>query len=152
MFPIRDHNPSGRTPYVTYALMAANIVIFVSYLAILGDDRALFAFFGEWGIVPARLSFGEGYHTLFTSIFLHAGFMHLAGNMLFLFIFGDNLEDEMGHVGFALFYLKGVCPPDIKLLDIYKGVIPFIILQLLALVLLIFAPQLALWLPSVAYS
>jgi len=105
MFPIRDHNPSGRTPYVTYALMAANVVIFVSYLAILGDDRALFAFFGEWGIVPARLSFGEGYHTLFTSIFLHAGFMHLAGNMLFLFIFGDNLEDEMGHVGFALFYL-----------------------------------------------
>ncbi len=105
MFPIRDHNPSGRTPYVTYALMAANIVIFIGYLAILGDDRALFAFFGEWGIVPARLSFGEGYHTLFTSIFLHAGFMHLAGNMLFLFIFGDNLEDEMGHVGFALFYL-----------------------------------------------
>lgn len=105
MFPIRDHNPSGRTPYVTYALMAANILTFIAYIGLLGDDRALFAFFTEWGIVPARISFGEGYHTLLTSIFLHAGFMHLAGNMLFLWIFGDNLEDEMGHVGFALFYL-----------------------------------------------
>ena len=105
MFPIRDHNPSGRTPFVTYALMAANILTFLAYLGLMGDDRALFGFFTEWGIVPARISFGEGYHTLLTSIFLHAGFMHLAGNMLFLWIFGDNLEDEMGHLGFLLFYL-----------------------------------------------
>ena len=55
-------------------------------------------------------------------------------------------------VGFALFYLKGVCPPDIKLVDIYKGVVPFIMIQLFALMLLLLWPQLALWLPSVAYS
>jgi len=55
-------------------------------------------------------------------------------------------------VGFALFYLKGVCPPNVKLTDIYKGVIPFIILQLLALLLLVFMPQLVLWLPAVAYG
>ncbi|MFV0513347.1 MAG: rhomboid family intramembrane serine protease [Jhaorihella sp.] len=105
MFPIRDHNPSGGTPYVVYALMAANIVAFLGYAGIMGDERALSHFFYEWAIVPARISSGQGYQTLFTSMFLHAGFLHLAGNMLFLWIFGDNLEDEMGHGGFALFYL-----------------------------------------------
>ncbi len=55
-------------------------------------------------------------------------------------------------VGFALFYLKGVCPPEVRLIDIYKGVIPFIILQLIALVVLVFWPQLILWLPSIAYG
>ncbi|MEH6823354.1 MAG: TRAP transporter large permease subunit, partial [Motiliproteus sp.] len=55
-------------------------------------------------------------------------------------------------VGFALFYLKGVCPPDIKLSDIYKGVIPFIILQLIALVALVMWPQIVVWLPAVAYG
>ena len=105
MFPIRDHNPSGGTPYVVYALMAANVLAYLGYAGIMGDDRALSHFFYEWAIVPARISDGHGYQTLFTSMFLHAGFLHLAGNMLFLWIFGDNLEDEMGHAGFALFYL-----------------------------------------------
>lgn len=105
MFPIRDHNPSGRTPYVTYALLAANILIFVSYLGVMGDPRALFQFFAQWGIVPAAIQEGFGIHGFFTSMFLHAGFWHLAGNMLFLWIFGDNLEDEMGHFLFLLFYL-----------------------------------------------
>ena len=58
-----------------------------------------------WGLVPARFMSGEGLETLVTSMFLHGGWMHLAGNMLFLWIFGDNLEEEMGHVGFLLFYL-----------------------------------------------
>lgn len=105
MFPIRDHNPSGRTPYVVYGLLAANILVFLSYSGLFSDERALTWFFMEYGIVPRRITMGEGYATLFTSMFLHAGFMHLAGNMLFLWIFGDNLEDEMGHVGFLLFYL-----------------------------------------------
>ncbi|MCB1340287.1 MAG: rhomboid family intramembrane serine protease [Pseudooceanicola sp.] len=105
MFPIRDHNPSGRRPYVVYTLVAANVLCFLGYLGLMGDDRALWLFFSEWGIVPRLVSKGQGYHGLFTSLFLHAGFMHLAGNMLFLWIFGDNLEDEMGHLGFLLFYL-----------------------------------------------
>ena len=105
MFPIRDHNPSGRTPYVTYALLAANILIFLSYVNLLGNERALWSFFTEWAVIPARITSGDGYSTLVTSMFLHGGFMHLAGNMLFLFIFGDNLEDEMGHFGFLGFYL-----------------------------------------------
>ena len=105
MFPIRDHNPSGRTPYVVYALIAANILAFVSYVGILDEPRAIMGFYLDWAIIPARVSDGSGFETLITSIFLHGGYMHLAGNMLFLWIFGDNLEDEMGHVKFALFYL-----------------------------------------------
>ncbi|WP_424984966.1 rhomboid family intramembrane serine protease [Microbulbifer sp. S227A] len=105
MFPIRDHNPSGRTPYVVYALMAANILIFLGYARILNDDPALYALFGDWAMIPADISSGKNYHTLFSSMFLHAGWMHLIGNMLFLWIFGDNLEDELGHLKFLAFYL-----------------------------------------------
>ena len=105
MFPIRDHNPSGRVPYITYALMALNIGIFLSYWPLFNDPRALNVFFYEWAMVPVLVSQQGTYETLFTSMFLHGGWMHLAGNMLFLWIFGDNMEDEMGHVGYFIFYL-----------------------------------------------
>ena len=105
MFPIRDHNPSGRTPYVTYMLMALNIGIFLACLPIQADDRAIFQLYNAWAIVPYEISSGQELHTLISSMFLHAGFMHLAGNMLFLYIFGDNMEDELGHGRFLLFYL-----------------------------------------------
>ena len=105
MFPIRDHNPSGRVPYVTYMLMAANIGIFLSYVPLLSDDRALSLFFANYALIPAQLSAGYGYEDLFSSMFLHAGWMHLAGNMLFLWIYGDNVEDEMGHLRYLIFYL-----------------------------------------------
>lgn len=104
MFPIRDHNPSGRTPFVTIALIAINILVFLGYF-LSKSEMQLNYFFMEWGLVPARIMAGDGYETLITSMFLHGGWMHLAGNMLFLWIYGDNLEDEMGHVGFLLFYL-----------------------------------------------
>ena len=105
MLPIRDHNPSGRTPFVTYGLMAANILIFLSYVELFTDDRAINAFFINWAFIPARITAGEGYYSLLTSMFLHGGWMHLAGNMLFLFIFGDNIEDALGHLRFLGFYL-----------------------------------------------
>lgn len=105
MFPIRDHNPSGRIPYVTYALMAANIGIFLSMLPIAGDERALAQFYYDWALLPRRVTQGDGTGALLTSQFLHGGWMHLAGNMLFLWIFGDNVEDEMGHLPFLGFYL-----------------------------------------------
>ena len=104
MFPIRDHNPSGRVPYVTYALMAANIVIFLLYFPA-SDDRTLFGIYSDWAMIPARLQTGDGYYTLISSMFMHGGWMHLAGNMLFLWIFGDNMEDEMGHIPYLGFYL-----------------------------------------------
>ncbi|SPF78071.1 rhomboid family intramembrane serine protease [Pseudoprimorskyibacter insulae] len=105
MFPIRDHNPSGRTPYVTYLLIAANIAIFLWALPLYDNARALSQFYYDWGFVPARFSAGENPAGLITSMFLHGGWMHLAGNMLFLFIFGDNIEDELGHLPFAAFYI-----------------------------------------------
>ncbi|MEP1520362.1 MULTISPECIES: rhomboid family intramembrane serine protease [Ascidiaceihabitans] len=104
MLPIRDHNPSGRTPYVTWLLMVANIGIFLSYG--FNDPEAIYrAVYVDWALIPARISFGEGYYTFITSQFLHGGWMHLAGNMLFLWIFGDNIEDELGHMRYLGFYL-----------------------------------------------
>jgi membrane associated rhomboid family serine protease len=104
MFPIRDHNPSGRTPYVTIALIAVNIAVFFWYFTTMGEAQ-INALLNQWGLVPARLMAGQGFETLLTHMFLHGGWMHLGGNMLFLWIFGDNLEDEMGHFWFLLFYL-----------------------------------------------
>jgi membrane associated rhomboid family serine protease len=109
MFPIRDHNPSGGTPFVTFALIAINILVFLGYFTTL-DEWKLNDFFLTWGLIPARFMAGDGWETLLTSMFLHGGWLHLGGNMLFLWIFGDNLEEEMGHVGFLIFYLAaGAC-------------------------------------------
>ncbi|WP_127115113.1 rhomboid family intramembrane serine protease [Shimia sediminis] len=105
MFPIRDHNPSGRTPYVVYALMALNVVVFLSYMPMLDESYRLRSFFEDWALIPYEFTQGSGQLGLVTSMFLHGGLMHLAGNMLFLWIFGDNLEDTLGHVGFLIFYL-----------------------------------------------
>ena len=113
MFPIRDHNPSLRTPFVTYALIAANILIFAAYWPYFADEARLASFFGDWAMIPAEVSNGERVHTLLTSMFLHGSLMHLGGNMLFLWIFGDNLEDELGHVGFLVFYLASGIGADV---------------------------------------
>jgi membrane associated rhomboid family serine protease len=105
VFPIRDHNPSLATPYVTYALIATNVLVFLSYLPLIGDEARLAAFFERWALIPARFMAGDGLATIVTSMFLHGGLLHLGGNMLFLWIFGDNLEEACGHLGFLAFYL-----------------------------------------------
>jgi membrane associated rhomboid family serine protease len=105
MFPIRDHNPSRRPALVTYALIALNAAVFMAILPSYGDDRALLVLYSNWAMVPARISMGDGYYTMLTSMFMHGGILHIAGNMLFLWIFGDNLEDEMGHLRYLGFYL-----------------------------------------------
>ncbi|MFN6977809.1 MAG: rhomboid family intramembrane serine protease [Gemmobacter sp.] len=105
MFPIRDHNPSGRTPYVTWALIAVNVAVFLLYWPFLTTELDTYRFFVTWGVVPDAVTRGINWHTLLTSMFLHGGWMHLAGNMLFLWIFGDNMEDAFGHTGFLGFYL-----------------------------------------------
>ena len=105
MFPIRDHNPSGRTPYVVYALIAINVAVFLLQLPYSGNDRALAGFWGNFALYPAAVTQDGDYTGILTSMFLHAGWMHIGGNMLFLWIFGDNLEDQMGHVGLLIFYL-----------------------------------------------
>lgn len=105
MFPIRDHNPSGAVPYVTYALMAANVAVFAAYWSALGEGPLLDEFFYSWGLVPESVLRGQGLLTPLSSMFLHGGWWHLIGNMWFLWIFGDNLEEEFGHRRFLSFYL-----------------------------------------------
>ncbi|MDP0928466.1 rhomboid family intramembrane serine protease [Paracoccus onubensis] len=102
MFPIRDHNPSTRKPVVTYGLIAANVAMYLLTLPAFDETRG----FWVWlALYPLAISHGELMWGLLTHMFLHAGFMHIAGNMLFLWIFGDNLEDQMGRLGFLCFYL-----------------------------------------------
>ena len=107
MFPIRDHNPSLRRPYVTFGLIGLNLAIHLLVILSIPNERALGQLYYQFGMIPARLSDGQEYLTLISGTFLHAGWLHLAGNMLFLWIFGDNLEDRLGHVRFGLFYLAG---------------------------------------------
>jgi membrane associated rhomboid family serine protease len=102
MFPIGDDNTSRRTfPVVTYALIALNALFF--FVELSGGD----AFIGQWAFVPRRFLANPGgdFLTLFTSMFMHAGWVHLLGNMLYLWIFGDNVEDRFGHIKFLIFYL-----------------------------------------------
>ena len=103
MFPFRDHNPSNRTPYVAYALIAINVAVYLSY-GFLPEHR-VYEVFDDWALIPAEIMLGEDWHTLLTCMFMHGGWMHLAGNMLFLWVFGDNLEDYLGHAGMLAFYL-----------------------------------------------
>ena len=125
MFPIRDHNPSGRTPYVTYALIAANVLIFLSYFPTMQNDRAIMQVYFDYALIPALVSDGVGFSGFFTSMFLHGGWMHLIGNMLFLFIFGDNVEDEMGHLPYLGFYLgTGVIAGLIHVLSAPYSTVP----------------------------
>jgi len=103
MFPIRDHNPSKIVPYVSYALIAINVVVWLLYG--LRSEAEIWDVYRDYALVPAEVMAGEETHTFLTAMFMHGGFMHLAGNMLFLFIFGDNLEDYLGHAGLLAFYL-----------------------------------------------
>jgi membrane associated rhomboid family serine protease len=124
MFPIRDENPHFLTPVVTYALIAANAACW-ALLQGLGLDPRLAASVCELGLIPGELlqrlpagaafPLGEGavcviqgapaWHTLLTSMFMHGSWFHLIGNMWFLWIFGNNVEDSMGHGRFVVFYL-----------------------------------------------
>ena len=102
MFPIGDDDSAERTvPVVTYALIALNVLVF--FLELSGGEP----FIERWSVVPRRLTQNPGgdFITVFTSMFMHGGWLHLAGNMLYLWIFGDNVEDRFGHAKFTLFYL-----------------------------------------------
>ena len=104
MLPIRDENPSQTRPYVMWAFLVANIVVFVwSYL--LQSPEGYDAIVTKYGMTPALFLSGQATYTIITSMFLHGGFVHLLGNMLYLYIFGDNIEDACGHDRFLAFYL-----------------------------------------------
>src|SRR5512146_2825003 len=102
MLPLGDDDSTRRTfPIVTYGLIALNVLIFLVELG--GGD----AFITHWSFVPGRFAANPGTETLtiFSSMFMHAGWIHLLGNMLYLYIFGDNVEDRLGHLRYLLFYL-----------------------------------------------
>ncbi len=99
MFPVSDVIPSRTTPYVTISLIVFNALAFLYELTL--SDRDLQQFVELYGVVPASLSWSS----VVTSLFLHGGWLHVLGNMLYLWIFGDNVEDRMGHGRFVLFYL-----------------------------------------------
>jgi len=113
MFPIHDDNPTRITPYVTYALLSACVLVFFWQIS-LGDaaQQAVYSF----GVIPSvlfaskslpvELEILPAWLTIFTSMFLHGGWMHLIGNMLYLWVFGNNVEDAMGHKRFIVFYLS----------------------------------------------
>ncbi len=102
MLPLGDDNSARRTfPIVTYGLIAVNVLMFLVELTS-GDP-----FIARWSFVPSRFAANPSgdWLTIFTSMFMHAGWIHLGGNMLYLFIFGDNVEDRLGHLRYLLFYL-----------------------------------------------
>ncbi len=102
MLPIGDDDSARRTvPLVTYGLIALNVLFFIVELT--GGD----AFIAKWAFVPSRFLANPvgDFLTLFTAMFMHAGWLHLGGNMLYLWIFGDNVEDRFGHLKFIIFYL-----------------------------------------------
>ena len=98
MIPLRDVIPSRTKPVITLSLIVINVLVFL-FQASLGE-RGQEAFVYAYGLVPAYFSFA----TVFTSMFVHGGFAHLIGNMLFLWIFGDNVEDRLGHGRYLTFY------------------------------------------------
>ncbi|MEM3627934.1 MAG: rhomboid family intramembrane serine protease [Candidatus Bathyarchaeia archaeon] len=115
MLPIRDVNRAKTTPHVNRLLIILNIIIFVvfwfSSVGVLDERIAVYMMGTENGghgafvMVPEEILRGERLFTLFTSMFMHANWFHLFGNMLFLFVFGDNVEDVFGHAGYLIFYL-----------------------------------------------
>ena len=114
MIPLKDDVPSSGFPFVTIGLIVLNVLVFLYQASIgMGGERAAEAFIMEFGAVPCRVTgacavpgdFPPPIATIFTSMFMHGGLFHVAGNMLYLWIFGDNVEDILGHGRFLLFYL-----------------------------------------------
>jgi len=110
LIPIKDENRSETTPHITRILILINIIVFVPlfYSMLFPEDETTLLFVRSllynFTMVPADIAQARNLHTLFTSIFLHANIFHIGGNMLFLYIFGDNVEDAFGHFRYLLFY------------------------------------------------
>jgi membrane associated rhomboid family serine protease len=104
MFPIGDENHGARgVPFVTVSLVIANVLVYLYQTSMGLPDLQDFIF--TYGVIPVEIDRGQDLYTLFTSMFVHGGFAHIFGNMLFLWIFGDNIEQRFGPVLFLLFYL-----------------------------------------------
>ena len=146
MFPIRDDNPNFLTPYVTYAIIALNILSW-ALLQGLGNEPALAKSVCTLGLIPGDLlntipsgtgfqisqnlscviTEDQGWHTIVSSMFMHGGWLHLIGNMWFMWIFGNNVEDSMGHVRFIFFYLAcGIAAATLQIVSNTESPIPMV--------------------------
>lgn len=107
MIPIKDQNQTHRFPAVTVSLIVLNIIAFIFQAPSLFSLEAWGPFADRWALIPDQLTqaFGLEFYTVFSSMFLHGGLMHIGGNMLYLWIFGDNIEDKLGRGRFLIFYL-----------------------------------------------
>ena len=102
MFPLRDTQPSYSRPLVTVLIIILNVVVFLHEFSL--DEYSRNYFIAQYGLVPARFSLSH-FWPVISSMFLHGGWMHIIGNMWFLWIFGDNVEDALGHFKYLVFYL-----------------------------------------------
>lgn len=121
MIPLRDETRSQRRPFVTWLLIAANIAVFILQLR---DPHGMME---QYALYPARLIRGDQLYAILSSMFMHGGIAHILGNMWFLYIFGDNVEDVLGHFRYILFYLlAGVCGALLQVLVSSHSTIPMV--------------------------
>jgi membrane associated rhomboid family serine protease len=123
MIPIRDRNPSGTFPYITIGVICLNVAVFLFQLSL---GQRIDAFLFQFGVIPIRVihyadipdvNIMDAYFPFFSYMFLHGGFIHLIGNMWYLWIFGDNIEDMLGRLKFIIFYL--VCGIGAAAIHVY---------------------------------
>jgi len=133
MIPLKDNIPSSRTPLITIGLIVINVLVYLNQLAL--SPRAAVRFVYLYGLIPVEISEGQLlvqhpvplYGTILTSMFVHGGLFHLAGNMLYLWIFGDNVEDRLGRFRFLLFYLlSGLAAAAAQILSDPHSQIPMV--------------------------
>ena len=105
MFPLYDENPTRITPYFTYGLIGMNVLVFLHEVSL--SNTQLEQFFQLYAVIPQQLTtnWSGEWTTLFTSQFLHGGWWHLISNMIYLWVFGNNIEDRLGHLKYLFFYL-----------------------------------------------
>jgi membrane associated rhomboid family serine protease len=106
VFPLYDENPTRITPYFTYGLIGMNVLVFFHELSL--SNAQLEEFLQQYAVIPQQLTanFAGEWTTLFTSQFLHGSWWHLISNMVFLWVFGNNIEDRLGHIKYLIFYLS----------------------------------------------
>jgi membrane associated rhomboid family serine protease len=131
VLPLRDHLPTRTFPFVNYLLIVANIAVFVLERVTIASGVSPDALLESWGLVPRMLLRYPvtGIETVFSSMFMHdpTNLLHIGGNMLYLWIFGDNVEDAMGHVRYALFYvLGGACAAAAQVLISPYSTVPMV--------------------------
>ncbi|MBI4381054.1 MAG: rhomboid family intramembrane serine protease [candidate division NC10 bacterium] len=133
MIPLRDNIPSSRTPIITVGLIVINVLVYLNQLTL--PPRAAVRFVYLYGLIPFEITEGQLliqhpvplYGTILTSMFVHGGLFHLAGNMLYLWIFGDNVEDRLGRFRFLLFYLlSGLAAAAAQILSDPHSQIPMV--------------------------